>query len=623
MKHFLPLLLACLLLCGCTQDTPPTETSSAPTPVPTVSAAPVGLYQAGSDLEQHYGGALRVYPTNLPTAYAMRSKDNGLLVFSGENTTTLTLLTGDALYITAQTELSFRLDPNDPSLRIGIGELSYYDSQTNSTVVLNSKLKAVSHIAAPADLCGSPVLSADRNTLYYCTADSVRAWDMETGIRRCVKEMSFDTQTVTALHMEDTILQCRITDDGEERTLLLDADSGLLLYEGEGDLDLTTNGELYYASIPNGMIDSPVFGQGEDQPRTLIPKDLTADAFFLDDSCAAITYQALPGETAELVCYDLSTGLMRSALTLNTRFYPTAVADTMNGQVYVMFFDPAYGCETIYRWDLDALSVNDGTVHTETYFRSTNPDEAGLFHCRALAAEIGSKYGIEILVWEDALAVQPWDYDFVPEYLVPVIQQELEQLDQRLSNYPEGMLAATAAHFSSLKICLVRQLMGTAESGSLENANGIQFYDGTDAYVAIAVGEFSEQTLYHELFHVMETHIFTHSIAFDQWDALNPAGFEYDYDYITNVDRDSGVYLQEETRAFVDTYSMSYPKEDRARIMEYACLPENEEVFRSETMQRKLTTLCKGIREAYGLVQSPETYLWEQYLEESLTMTSN
>ena len=623
MKHILPLLLLCLLLCGCAQDAPAPETTSAPAPVYTTSAAPVGLYDANSALEQSYNGALRVYPTNIPTAYAMRSMDNGLLLFSGEHNTTLTLLTGEDLYITAQTELPFYLSPQDPSLRIGIGELSYYDPQTNSTVVLNSKLKAVSRIAAPADLVGSPILSADRNTLYYCTPDSIRAWDMETGIRRCIKEMAYDDQTLTALHRNDTILQCTVSDNGEEiRTLLLSTDTGLLIQEWEGVLNLTTNGDYYYTSIPNGMIRSPVYGWGEEQPKTLLPKNLLSETFFLDDSQCAITYQGVSDGSAELQYYDLTTGLLRSTLNLSTDFYPTSICDTMDGQVYVMIFDSDYGCETIFRWDVDALTANDNAIYTETYFRSSDPDEAGLFHCRAVAAEIGSKYGIQILVWEDALAVQPWDYDFVPEYLVPVIQQELELLDQRLSHYPQEMLSAAIAHFSGLKICLVRQIMGTAESGSLENANGIQFFDGTDAYLALAVGEYSEQTLYHELFHVMETHIYTHSIAFDQWENLNPTGFEYDYDYVTNLSRDPVTYLQGEERSFVDTYSMSYPKEDRARILEYAMLPNNHEVFQSLPMQRKLTTLCKGIREAFGLVQSPETYLWEQYLKEPLAISN-
>ena len=60
---------------------------------------------------------------------------------------------------------------------------------------------------------------------------------------------------------------------------------------------------------------------------------------------------------------------------------------------------------------------------------------------------------------------------------------------------------------------------------------------------------------------------------------------------------------------------MFSPSEDRARIMEYAMKPGNEEVFRSEYMQKKLKTLCTGIREAFGLKESSEQYLWEQYLE--------
>ena len=41
--------------------------------------------------------------------------------------------------------------------------------------------------------------------------------------------------------------------------------------------------------------------------------------------------------------------------------------------------------------------------------------------------------------------------------------------------------------------------------------------------------------------------------------------------------------------------------------------PGNSEVFASETMQKKLATLCKGIRQAFDLDDSA-TYLWEQYL---------
>ena len=62
-------------------------------------------------------------------------------------------------------------------------------------------------------------------------------------------------------------------------------------------------------------------------------------------------------------------------------------------------------------------------------------------------------------------------------------------------------------------------------------------------------------------------------------------------------------------------------KEDRARVLENAMLPDNGEVFQSEYMQRKLNALCTGLREAYRLKQHPEILPWEQYLVTPLAPT--
>ena len=209
----------------------------------------------------------------------------------------------------------------------------------------------------------------------------------------------------------------------------------------------------------------------------------------------------------------------------------------------------------------------------------------------------------------------PWDYVFETEYLAPVLRRELSDLDARLSDYPQEIFDGIRAHFSSLTICIVREICGSAESGSVAAANGVQFFQGSDAYIAIAAGQYSQRALYHELYHVMETRLLTDSAAFNRWEDLNPAGFTYDLDYTANAHRDGSEYLQPETRSFMDTYSMSFPKEDRARILERAMEQGNEALFASPAMQAKLSCLCQAIREAYGLKKSPETFRWEQYLK--------
>ena len=128
-----------------------------------------------------------------------------------------------------------------------------------------------------------------------------------------------------------------------------------------------------------------------------------------------------------------------------------------------------------------------------------------------------------------------------------------------------------------------------------------------------------EKAFYHEIFHVLETRVLSRSIAYYRWDELNPKGFRYDNDYIANQSRDGSAYISDDTtRAFIDVYSMSFAKEDRARVFEYACMEGNGDYFRSATMQKKLRTLCQGIREAYELETSTEIFLWEQYLESPL-----
>ena len=54
------------------------------------------------------------------------------------------------------------------------------------------------------------------------------------------------------------------------------------------------------------------------------------------------------------------------------------------------------------------------------------------------------------------------------------------------------------------------------------------------------------------------------------------------------------------------------------RIMEYAVEEGFAASFESEIMQKKLRTLCLGIRQAFDLQDSPEIFPWEQYLKTPL-----
>ena len=609
MKRLLPLLFLIIALCGCAPGDPVPETvPQEESPL----AAPVSLYDAASSMNQ----AVLACPLPMSDVCGIAPRGEDYLLFSGLEHTTLTRLSGDGLYIEESTTLDAYLSPENPTLRIHTGGISYYDANARQTVVLDEALQEVKRIAAPEDMLGTPLLSGDGKTLYYCTGNALRAWDLDSGIRRMVKEMAYSHQTVTALHTEDTVLQCRVeTEAGQMRTLFLSAENGRLLAEQVGDIQLSVQNGFYFTRFQEGIAQTLLFGQTEAEPAALVPADLDAACFYLTNSQAAVTVSAASDGDRQLDYYELETGLRRSCLTLPSQQIPLNILDGPDETVLVLTYDESSGQELLCLWDIGKMLLNDGTLYTGPHYTAADPDIAGLTQCQAYASQLSETYGIEIKIWGDALEVLPWDYTVEAEYLVPVIQRELDRLNVFLSHFPQGFLEATVSNFTKLRISLVRSLTGTS---GVEAAAGVQFFDGTDAHILLTPGDRMERSLYHELYHVMETHILNESIALDQWDKLNPAGFSYDYDYAANAQRDGSAYLQADTRAFIDTYSMSYPKEDRARLLEYAMTEGHESLFQSPFMQAKLSQLCQGIREAYGLKKSEEIFLWEQYLDKPI-----
>ncbi len=610
MKRLLTLLLCCLLLCGCAQGSALTE-DCIPRPAET---GPKQLYHPGTEVERRTGGAVAVYPVTIPDAKGILPLGENLLLFSGDTRTRLTLLSGNELTVSAQTEPGGFPDWQDGSFVPGEQSFSFYDAQRQEILEMDDTLQVQRHIAVPEDLIGSPILDSGGNTVYYCTSEAVRAWDLKSGRRRTVLDLAGDSKTLSGLYLQDRVLGCTVTDRDQKRTLFLSTENGQLLYRQEGPIRLHCSDSRYGAVLSDGTTQTLVFGPEEGPVQSLMPAGSDIRFFPLPGLDRAVSVQP-DGETQQFDLYDLDSGKRLSSVALPGTEPPAAVTQTNDGNVYILMHDEAGNCETLYRWLPEMLPITDETVYTGTHFTAENPDTEGLARCQARADSLSETFGIRIRIWKNAVEAQPWDYDLEAEHRVNILEDHLALLEEVLSQYPSSMLTDTAAHFSSLSISLVRQIRGTAESGSLNTATGVQFLDGTDAHVAIAVGSFARQALYHELFHVMETHILTHSIAFDSWNALNPRGFSYDYSYLTNAERAAGVYLQKENRAFVDTYSMSYPKEDRARIMEYAMLPGNRELFRPPVLQRKLQALCDGIREAYSLRKYDEVFLWEQYLE--------
>lgn len=604
-KWFAWLLVLVLLLSGCAREEPADETTEpGPTAPPT---EPAGYYAPESQVEEQTAGAVRYFPLDRSDVLGIASMGDDLLLFSGLERTTLTKLSGENLYVSDEAELDCSIYPGTGTVQVLPQGVSYFDYNTAEIVLLNTSLDEVGRVALPAEAVGPALMAPDRNTVYYTLDDEIRSLDAATGVHRLLRQFTYPYLNLDSLQFDGQVLRCTAeSEDGIWLDVYISTETGGTLLEMEESVGLTTVADSYFMVHLSGDMEELVFGTGDAEPQTL-----TADYFdFLThpvlEMNGTVLSRTVDGALA-LDYFDLSTGRRTASVILPGGTVCAAVADPAESCVWLLTDDA--GSYAIYRWSPEQTPVDDDQVYSGTYYGGEAPDQTYLEDCVNYAAQISDTYGVDILISDKALAA-PSGYTFEPEYQAKIIYRELSRLELALSIFPEGFLreATGAQHRNALHICLVRGIEGEMEAG------GLQYWIGSDAYIALAAGDNLEQNLYHELAHVIDTRVMSVCAAFDQWNKLNPEGFDYDYDYAANAERTGGEYLEEGNEAFIDVYSMSFPKEDRARIMEYAIGEGNARYFQSETMQKKLELWCSGIREAFGLEESPETFLWEQYL---------
>ena len=608
MKAILILLLM-LVLTGCGGNAE--ETKVPTTEPPAAATEPAGSYHPGSTLEMFTEGAVRAYPQQIPDIYGIAAAGSDVLVFSGRETTTVTRLTGENLFRIAERTLDVYLNPWSPSLLITEDRMVYFDTNSRELVWLDESFREFSRLQLPEDLMGTPVITADRLKVWYATAEGVRVMDVESGISRLIKQIAYPVQEIAGLLMNDTVVKLSIPQDenAQPGIMFLDAEIGQLLEKAEGLAAIYSRDDRYQGyRMQDGEV-FLIFGKAGEETRELKPAMTEGQTTLLTQSHGAVSYGRMD-DRWQLQYYDLTSGRQTAAVFIPETVAPWQYAsDDANGRLYFLYYGQAES-QILCRWDMNLSQTGDETDYSDAFYTRVAPDTAGLARCAARAAELSGRYGVNIRVYEDALALE--DSAYTPELCWQVGKTEamLDALEEILPKLPENFLTKTMETMGgTLQIHLLAGVQGP------EAELGGQFWEGKDAHILLMPGVDLPEAFFHGLFHTMETRLLSKSIALYRWDELNPKGFEYGIE-------EGGEYLDDDaTRAFTDSFAMTASREDQARIFEFACREGNEDFFRSATMQKKLRAVCVGIREAWGLKKAETEFLWEQYLESPLAYT--
>lgn len=235
------------------------------------------------------------------------------------------------------------------------------------------------------------------------------------------------------------------------------------------------------------------------------------------------------------------------------------------------------------------------------------------------AKAMSERYGVDIRIADQCQL----EYD---EYIsAPVTDEEelswaLDKLENALSTYPEGLFDQLRyGDIRSIRIELIQQLTRTdwPEDAAFAVFNGFAQEMGDTYLVVVDIYNSDEATYFHEFAHIIDQRL--HWDTGHRSDAryseeywlvkLQPEGFDYSYSYSElpeNIDQ----WLYSDTPWFLDSYSCTYPTEDRARIMEYAMMGWNWD-FQFEPLYDKLDYLSLCIRDCFDTTGWPEVTAWE------------
>ncbi len=603
MRRFIWILLALLLLAGCSKERPPQPAEQTEPTTATVTTQPTepGLYAPESAVEKETDGAVRSYALDDGEWFGLSAVGTDVLV-TGKDA--MLLLTGEQGWATKAEVKALSADTEMDTHTTGV---AYYDAASRTVTVLDTKLQQVTQKVLPEDIVGAPVISMIRNEAYYFNGAEIRAMELTAGTSRSrlLRQQTSLDALLPDDYFDGNVLSCQVKDSaGVVRTEYFSSETGQTYSQDQAIDNMYTFQDRYYIERVDIQVQQRIFGlrNGEQQSFLLDPAENVALVPVLEMNGIVSCEKKEDG--LDLSFYNLTTGKRPAQILLPGIEAMEAIH--CNG-AYIWILARQGEKQVLLRWDISKSPVADETMYIGPFYSPQNPDVNGLQECVKLADTYESAYKVKLHIGTNAMKVTG-DHTVVAEHQPQIIQTALESIKPVLEQL-QPVFAALAGKGKTIQIGLVRSI----DSGE----DWVRFQHNKTWWFLLSSNGDMTDALLDGMTLPIESHVIGNSrdYEFDRWNPLNPADFVY-----TNGGdiAQNPRYLEGDTRAFVSAEAMNSISEDRRSIIYNSMLADNAEMFTSPTMQAKLNRICLGIREACNLQKSEKTYLWEQYLINSL-----
>ena len=612
-RKLIGLICVCMLLSGCgSGSSQPLQTES-----PAAETLPVQtnlpLLEQGSILEE--SSNLRYIPNaalESMTAPEVRLYGNGLLLsecIGNELVLKHISLENGALV----KEASVTACPGT-KLYIGSGEIGLCDRESGLITVLDEAFRPLRTYEVPRE--GDDwYLNSELDTLYvFCHDRGLLARNLETGEELWLVDNGFRVEPKGS---GNAYVIFEYTDRADQKTYTR------CLNLSAAVLETLPIGDAISAGIRQN--DTWLLQGAEAEGFYMVVKNETANSFTWSDSAVRL----LPHRRHLLVA-DASGRNLSVYGTDGSFLSRCALPQNSNGVVGTDFVWSGYwegyfftdfvdsSCRLMF-WDVSAQTEGENLQLSplgQTQQSQAVPEQ----QLYERAAQLSARFGVEIRIAGEC-DLNHSHYDVYPLTDPVYLRSALDILEETLSLYPEGFF---------------RQLpYGSIESIRIEVVGGLTAKDGVDTHPT-SVGGFTQdmgsyyvmvvdgfllqpQTLFHEFSHIIDGKLEWDSFIREDalyseaaWLALQPEGFRY---AMTYTDVPGELLSCMESGYFIKDYSLTYPTEDRAVLMESAMSGYDWDFEPGSGTRAKLRYYADCIRDCFDTQLWPERTLWEQVLE--------
>ena len=235
-------------------------------------------------------------------------------------------------------------------------------------------------------------------------------------------------------------------------------------------------------------------------------------------------------------------------------------------------------------------------------------------------AELSQRFGVDIRIPQQSdLAYSHYDAYALTDRTF--IRSALDTLEENLGLYPEGFFRQLA--YGTIEIVRIELVAGLAvKEGALLDTGSVDGFaqNKGDHYLIVLNGYFADpEILFHEISHLIDARLNWDAgnrtdalFSEEAWLALQPEGFAYAMSYV-EIPEALRSYL--ETDYFLTDYALTFPTEDRAKLMQSAMVNNAGDFAPDSGRRAKLQYYADCIRDCFDTTGWPETTAWEQVLK--------